>query len=149
MSKAENETLFCAVDGSASSLRALEYAVDLATRASLALEIVSVIDVGDLELMSELGFALPEAQLNEAQLKTEASVKGDVQALLDKRGFKDFSLEFSYGRPLPRVMERAESKAYYGVVLGRTGKGALETMLKGSVAREMSSHCKRPVTIVP
>jgi nucleotide-binding universal stress UspA family protein len=51
--------------------------------------------------------------------------------------------------PAQVLLEQAESHAVDHIVLGRTGKGAVQRLLLGSVSRDVSSRANVGVTLVP
>lgn len=132
------------VDGSESSLRALDHASALAEAVGAELDLITVLSLGELDFYDGMYLTLDQVEQWQSQLKddilatAQARVPGGV-------GVRAAVLK---GRIVPTILERAASESCDLIVLGRTGKGRLERMLKGSVAQRISGSAPVPVTLV-
>ena len=138
------------IDGSDVAERALESALEYAKGCDHQLLVTAVLQVGDLERMSELGFVLPEPMLSDAQAAFQEDLEKKIRAQMRKADFKNFDLKFLYGSsPTEELLKVIDSEKADCVFIGRTGKGAVSRVIKGSVAHALSAHASVPVTIVP
>jgi len=138
--------ILVAVDGSEPSLHAVDLAALLARSTQASLELVSVLDLGQLEyLQTQL--------LTDEQLRLWHS--GQRRAVLDEahaRLPKDLpppTLRLLHGRAATTLVERAKETEADLIVIGRTGKGAVARLMVGSVSRKVSLLSDVPVLQVP
>ncbi len=138
-----------AVDGSAGSKAALEYALEDAARRGVPVEAVIAYRVPELWAdYNEIG--LPEAERLRDTLRSQHEDK--VRAVVDEvaRGLAG---------PLPDVQARAaegapadvlirESQGADLLVVGSRGHGGFHTMLLGSTSIQCVMHATCPVTVV-
>jgi nucleotide-binding universal stress UspA family protein len=136
--------ILAAVDGSASSRRALEHAVDLAQRTNARLTLITVAPplshyvafsgVSTETMQSELD-AWADRILREAA----ATVPDDVLAHRVQRS----------GHAGPEIVKELERGAYDLVVLGSRGRGRAQEGLLGSVNAYLHFHARVPQLTVP
>jgi nucleotide-binding universal stress UspA family protein len=135
------ETVVLALDGSASSDRALEYATKLAKEHGSTVRAIYVVEIA----VGRGGGPVP---LNESELK--AKVERQVKALADagvKAEFEAHSVHV--GGPAHVIAEVAKTAKADAIVAGTRGHTALAGLLLGSVTQRLLhlAHC--PVIVVP
>lgn len=132
------------VDGSEPSDRAVALAAQLAPSLGASLDIVTVIDLSQVDVYD--GFYLTDRQLDELQTKAKAEIL-DRARRASTTGVP-VETRLLRGRAAHVLLEEAAKPGVAMVVMGRTGKGAFERLVQGSVSRNMSAHSPVPVTIV-
>jgi len=142
---ASNERIVVPVDGSEPSLRALDVAGQMAKGLGASIEVVSVLDLTQVDVYDS--FYLTDEQLEELQEKVKSETLEDAR----KRAPDgvDVEVKLLKGRAEKMLDEEVDKPGVVMVVIGRTGKGAFERLVQGSVSRHMAAHCPVPVTIVP
>lgn len=133
--------LLVAYDGSEVSKRAFDVAVELARAFKGRVRVVSVIE-------------LPPSTLDAMPVVVEDErtwVVNAVAALLRSvpAGICAIESEIVCGAPASALLEQAAFHSVDHIVLGRTGKGAVQRWLLGSVSRDIVSRAKVGVTLVP
>jgi nucleotide-binding universal stress UspA family protein len=133
--------ILIAYDGSKASERAFHVAVALAGAFKGRVRVVSVI-------------GLPAAPIEAAPVVIEDQSAWIADALATlvssvSRTTCPVDSEVAYGPPSDALLELAATHAVDHIVLGRTGKGAVERMLLGSVSHDIVHRAKVGVTLVP
>lgn len=131
------------IDGSEPSLRAVEHASMIAKATGASLDLVTVLDLRQVDVYE--GFYLTDEQLEKIEEHAHERVL-DVAKKKVPEGVK-VQTRLLKGPALKLLLHEAEAGADL-VVIGRTGKNALERVLEGSVSRGLAAHCKVPITIV-
>jgi nucleotide-binding universal stress UspA family protein len=141
----ESERILVPVDGSDAAERALDVAARLAKGLDVELEIVTVLDLSQVDVYD--GFYLTDKQLEDLQYKAKEHV---LEAALERLGDDPpkVSTRLLRGRAAHVLIEEAEKPGLLMIVMGRTGKGAFERLVQGSVSRNLAAHSPVPVTIV-
>lgn len=133
------------VDGSEAALRAASFAAELAKSTGRPLELVAVLDI--IQLDPDAGLVISEEQKNTVRGKFRSAVLDVHTAALPKdAGVTTTLLE---GRPTQALLAHIERSAPYAVVVGRTGKGAVERLFQGSVSRALTERSTSPVLVIP
>lgn len=146
------ERIMTAVDGSAASLKAIDFAADLATRYGAEMILVSVAhhaapvadpameEYARVEHMrgptSELGLAAAETVLAGARIEAQA------------KGARRVSTVPAFGDPAEEIIRCAEERHADLLVLGTRGHTRLGGLLHGSVAQLVIGRAPCPVTVV-
>ena len=133
--------ILVAYDGSDVSERAFRVAVDLARAFNGRVLVVAVIELPPSPLD-----ALPVVVEDERTWVTNA-----LATLVRSVSAADCPVdsELAFGVPQNVLLDRATAHAVDHIVLGRTGKGALQRFLLGSVSRDIVIRAKVGVTLVP
>lgn len=134
------------VDGSDCSMRALDFAVELAS--SLAAEIVvcHVLDLSRAAAMS--GGAAQLAEESMELLRTEG--KDIVDRALARAGAKvPVSARLPEGAPVEQIEQLAAELPADFIVLGSHGRSGLQRLLMGSVAEGVVRAASVPAMVVP
>jgi nucleotide-binding universal stress UspA family protein len=132
------------VDGSAPSVAALEHAVTIASATGAALDVVTVVDLGQLDFYDGM-FHTPE-QVDAIQTRVKQDVLDTAEAHVAGRVPATFSV--LHGPVIRTLLSRVSTADVDLVVVGRTGKGAVEQLFEGSVSRRMAVGSPVPVTLV-
>jgi nucleotide-binding universal stress UspA family protein len=146
------ERIVAAIDGSAPSLKAVDFAADLASKYgaelllfNVAREFTPIIDA-ELEayariehietLASEVGLAAAETVLAGARLTAQA------------KGATRISTKSSFGDPAEEIIALAKNRQADLIVIGSRGHGRLAGLLLGSVAQKVLAHASCPVLVM-
>jgi nucleotide-binding universal stress UspA family protein len=138
--------VYCPVDGSEPSLRALEVAAGLARSSGSELTVATVLDLGQLDFYD--GIWLSTEQVEAWQEKVRAQTLSQAQERLDAHGVTA-TLRLLRGPVVRSLLDDAAQHSADLLVVGRTGKGALERLAQGSVSRQLSAQSPVPVMTVP
>lgn len=132
------------LDGSDPSFAALDFAAGLAGALGATLDVVTVVDLGQLDFYDGM-YHTPE-QVDAIQTR----VKQDILDQARERVPASVAAEFDvlHGPVVRTLLARVTGSGADLVVLGRTGKGAMERLFEGSVSRRITSLAKVPVTVV-
>ena len=140
------ERIVVGVDGSAGSLAALRWALELASETGAVLEVVNV---------WELSYAwidgyVPDVDRWAAQ--AEAAAHGCLDgAVADVLGGKPCYVEITRtvveGSPAKVLLDRAKDAD--ALVVGSRGRGGFTGLLLGSVSQQCVHHARVPVVVVP
>ncbi|QIN80606.1 universal stress protein [Rubrobacter marinus] len=138
----EGPAVLVATDGSEVSLRAAEYAAQVAGGLGARLFALYVVDE-DLTFHSGIHYGDFVGRLSE----DGREAAGKVRALAEKAGV-EFEELIVLGRPARAIVAVAEELGAEPVVLGSEGKSTLEHALLGSVSEEVLRHANRTVLVV-
>jgi nucleotide-binding universal stress UspA family protein len=135
------------VDGSPTSMKALEHALHLAELNDAELHIISVIEEFNLPFASQY-----ELWASESRDEFISQVLEEMNSAMSevKREDIDITVEtrIEEGRPAKVINEIAEGENFDLIVIGATGIGRVQEFLLGSVSREILNTSKLPVLVV-
>lgn len=132
------------VDGSDCAQRALAFAVDLARCQGAALDIVTVLDIGQLDYHDTM--LLTDEQLDRWQEQVRADIlAGALERVPEGLAVTSHVLR---GQVAQAILAHLRTSGADHVVIGRVGRGVLDRMLHGSVSRKLSVTCPVPITLV-
>lgn len=134
------------VDGSANSLRAVEYAIGLAavlreTPAFLLLNVQWNVAAGNVKLF------INQDTINDYYREQGNAALQAARELLDAAGLA-YQYHISVGTPAQAVVRYAEEQAVDMIVIGRQGETGLQSLLLGSVGSKVAQLASMPVTLV-
>ncbi len=139
------ETILVGVDGSEAAGVALEFAVEEAQVRGAMLRVLSVWELPPTKI-HEAATAVP--QVTEGLRKAAESIVSEavnrVKELAPDLPCEKVVLE---GWPQGVIVEEAKGALF--AVVGRRGRGALASLLLGSVSRHVVEHAPCPVIVVP
>ena len=146
------ERILVGVDGSAPSLKAVDFAADLASKYNAELILLTVTP----HLSPEHDAAVEEYARSEHIPVREAElVLTTADNLLDKarkkaqaKGAMRISAEPSFGNPAQEIIAAAKDRQADLIVVGSRGHGRLTGLLLGSVAQKVISLAHCPVVVV-
>jgi nucleotide-binding universal stress UspA family protein len=132
------------VDGSAHSLRALDWALREAQIRSVPLTVIAV----NPALVSYWGaVTYPEGKADQEHERQE------VQAAVDKATsslngqLPQVTVTVTPGSPATRILEAAQDADM--VVVGSRGSGGFSRLMLGSVSTQVAQHATCPVVVIP
>ncbi len=138
--------ILVAIDGSEPSARAVALAAELARASVATLEIITVMDLGQLEFLET--HLLTEEQLRIWQARQRKEVLQEAADSLPD-DTPPPTLHLLQGRAAATIVGHAVEQEADLILLGRTGKGALARMVEGSVSRRVAQTAPMPVVVVP
>lgn len=122
-------------DGSKTAQKAAGYAIGLAKKLNASVIILSVIDKRSLtsQTVPAAATSVHITEPVEDYLREAAEVYiGKIKKLCDKNGVQSKSL-ITTGHPVEEIVKEAERSRASLIVMGSSGKSALEAMVIGSV----------------
>jgi nucleotide-binding universal stress UspA family protein len=138
--------LLVAIDGSETSIRALEHAIALAReRSGLELNLLNVHP--DPIVYGEIQIYVPMDKLLEEQRKHSETLLAPAAEKAKGAGVA-YTTEIESGDAATTIARRADALGCEGIVMGTRGMGAIATLLLGSVAAKVVHLANVPVTLV-
>ena len=145
------KNILVAIDGSKSADRALDFALDLATKYSAKIVLISVFEPLSVSMIT-LGIGLSPVNL-----------AGHIDGLMDFR--KKILLNalkkarntnselvvtkiLAEGRPSDKIVETAKEQQCDLIVIGSRGLGGIKEFFLGSVSDRVAHHAHCPVLII-
>jgi nucleotide-binding universal stress UspA family protein len=141
--------MLIATDGSKSSNKAIDYAVNIAAKTSAEVLGLYVINMKSLELFA-LGHHDNIASYEEENSKLRREGE-EALAYLKEQGAKagvKVSSIIVRGYPVDEIIKTAEKENVSMIIVGNIGKTGLEHMLMGSVSESVVRKATRPVLVV-
>lgn len=119
-------------------------AADLAARLDVPLILTHVFDLPD-EVDPTIDVSLRALLDAEgwATLKLIGRVADKLREVVDVR------VQLDHGWPSNELVRLADENDAASIVVGFRGRGAVRTLVEGSVSRELCRHARRPVVVVP
>ena len=139
--------ILCAIDGSETSLKALEHAVDLSSKYDAELLLLSVVNQLSFPFAAEYGLWAKESHEAVTRMILESLNSSMTEMRLQKPELK-VDAEIKEGRPASVIVETALEGNFDLLVIGRNGYGLVERLVMGSVSSEVVNTCTKPVLIV-
>ena len=141
--------IMVATDGSQTSIRTAELAVDLARLSGGSIIAIYVVDVYRLaHLPGYAAFPSLSSRLMELMQREGELAISEVENMACDAGVP-FSSIIAEGDPSQEIVKRSHKSGADLLVLGRIGRSDLEKILLGCVAEKVVRHSKIPVLIVP
>jgi nucleotide-binding universal stress UspA family protein len=133
--------ILIAVDGSAPSLRALEFGASLAAKLGVGVVLLHAM----ARVVLPVGGALSEPRHGPLAEGTRL-----LEALADKARSHGVAVEtdLSEGEAASVIHDRSEAPDIQMVVMGSRGQGAVARLLLGSVASQVVHTASKPVVVV-
>jgi nucleotide-binding universal stress UspA family protein len=146
------DRILIGVDGSPPSLKAVDFAADLASKYNAELILLTVVP----HLSPEHNAAVEEyarsehMPVREAELAltTADSVLDNARRKAQAKGVARISAEPSFGDPAQEIMTVAQDRQADLIVVGSRGHGRLAGLLLGSVTQKVVSLAHCPVVVV-
>lgn len=129
--------IFCPVDFSDASKRALSNAILLASKTGAELKLISVYE--PIDIISRR----ISADLDDYNQKSRASYEEQLERFLKDFNFDKikFSSEVLMGKPEEVILDELNKKHYDLLLMGTTGRTALSRILVGSVTEKVIEEC--------
>jgi nucleotide-binding universal stress UspA family protein len=154
----DNSTFFkilIAIDGSETSIKAAEYAIDniaINQKPNVQLIAVTVIELVKLNLSTFIAaptFGLKDLEEKRKQAKESIS---NIEKLIQQKckiiEFKSYILEDPTLRVSSLIINQAEMEHVNLIVVGNRGRKGFKRMLLGSVASDIVTYAHCPVLVV-
>ena len=133
------EKILVAFDGSKTSEKALDTAVELAKKFNSVIHLVSVIVQSDFAALKDESRNVEEERFyQDLQEKAVNSENTEVK----------IKTSILYGRPADTILDYVEFEDCDLLVIGSRGLNATERLFLGSVSDELSHHSSCPILIV-
>ena len=142
---AEFRLVLVPVDGSDASMRAVDLGVQLAAALAADLEIVTVLDLGQLDFYDGMYMSLE--QIEGWQERVRKDILDAAMARVPDEGPRA-RFELIRGPVIRSLLDHISKVKPSMVVVGRTGKGALREAIAGSVSSALVHHLHVPVTVI-
>lgn len=139
------------IDGSQHASKALDYALDIATRytATLHILIAYTITAETLRLIQRaLPRTLATSYGTNVKEQNEQILLKAVHHATTTHPHLTITHSLVQGRPADRIVEAATNGQYDLIVMGSRGIGGIKGVLLGSVADRVADHAACPVMIV-
>jgi nucleotide-binding universal stress UspA family protein len=138
--------LMVPIDGSETSIRALEHAIALAKeRNGLELNLLNVHP--DPIVYDEIQVYVPMDRLIEEQRKRSEALLAPAAEKAKAAGVA-YTTEIESGDAATIIARRADALGCEGIVMGTRGMGAIANLLLGSVAAKVVHLANVPITLV-
>lgn len=138
--------LLVAIDGSDHARRALEYALKLA-RENGPIELHLLTVQPEANVYGEIQVYVTEEQMAKLQRRHSEDIIAPAVEAAKKAGVAHTS-EIVVGDAAATIVKRAEELGCDGIVAGTQGRGAVGSLLMGSVALKVVHLTKLPVTLI-
>jgi nucleotide-binding universal stress UspA family protein len=153
--KAKFSNILVAIDGSDQSIKAAEYAIDIAKRYSAQLIALTVLDISKARYSSSAFIAPPVHGLKELEL-----MRKEAQEWLDKIGELIEQKKENNNNSIQLISQVEESMSVPGaiidyaenqnidlIVIGTRGRSGFKKLLLGSVASTVVTYATCPVLV--
>jgi nucleotide-binding universal stress UspA family protein len=138
--------LLVAIDGSDHARRALDYALSLAKEnAAIELHILTV--QPEPNVYGEIQVYITEVRMAQLQRQHSQDILAPALEAAQNAGIAH-SGEIVVGHAATTIANRAEELGCDAIVMGTQGRGAMGSVLMGSVALKVVHLTKLPVTLV-
>jgi nucleotide-binding universal stress UspA family protein len=146
------ERILVGVDGSPASLKAVDFAADLANKYNAELVLLTAVPHLSLQAISSIEeYARLEhiqSAATELALATAESVLDGARSRAQAEGASRISTEPIFGDPAQEIITAAGDRQADLIVVGSRGHGRLAGLLLGSVAHKVISLAPCPVVVV-
>ena len=146
------ERILVGIDGSAPSLKAVDFAADLASKYNAELILLKVVEDRPPELEAAVEAYARSEHMPAAEAKLVLTMDDDIldnarrEALA--KGATQISIEPSFGELAAQIVAAARDREADLIVVGSRGHGRLAGLLIGSVAQKVVSLAHCPVVVV-
>ena len=137
------KSILVPVDGSEPAVRAVAFAAELAKGLGAEVELVTVLDLGQLDIYEGMYQTLDPSENWQEKVRTE--ILEQAQATLAGVPSKVTLLR---GPTVKALLSHMRATNPGMVIMGRTGRTAVDRILHGSVSRRLSASSTVPVTLV-
>lgn len=142
------ERILVGVDGTEESLRAVEWAAELAACAGAAVVLVSVLEAQTPRQLSDVVGEVEESVLHEWHLLVEQRMRGEWSVALRRLGV-EFLTIVAAGDAAPTLLQLADAERAELIVVGCRRRSRYREMLLGGVSNHLVHHSWIPVVVVP
>lgn len=144
------ERILVPVDFSESSEKALRYGFEIARDRGSTLHVLHVINQRIIDAIQDMSAKGYKGEFVEVFKKVVAERREELDRFVpaSMRETVPVEIEVRKGKPAEEVIGFAKEKRIDLIILGTSGRSALEAALVGSVARNVSNHAPCPVLLV-
>lgn len=135
-------------DGSPASRKALDQAKDLAHRYDAGLHLIHAIDWSPFQFQTHEENEIQARERKEQLQDDRLNVFPPLISELEVGGIRATS-DVRWGHPADVLVDQAEEKNAFMIVIGRVGESGLKTLLFGGVASRTVQLATCPVVVVP
>lgn len=133
------------VDGSENSMRAVDYAVGLASALDARIRLFYVFPVSSVEIIGMAGMSRDDIERAAQAAAQQVFDKVHAEIGESKVRIED---ETSIGDPAEEIIRWTEDDNDLLVIIGRRGLSRIQSLLLGSVSEKVVRHAHSPVTII-
>ena len=148
----KNFSILAAIDGSDSSMKAVDYAIELAKKQDNSrLTLLNILDMDTIKQLSSSIITAPTYGLEEYELHKKAVLEW-LDAIKSKCENEGIQTEIKViGGPSPvsdSILIYAENENVDLIVVGTKGRSGFKKLLLGSVASKVVTYAHCPVLVV-
>jgi nucleotide-binding universal stress UspA family protein len=143
--------ILVALDGSKLADRALDFALDLATKSSAEVVLISVFDAPSVSLVAPGIVFAPTSTvkyLEELRAFHEKVLSEALTKVKKREAGLKVSEKLVQGRAAEKIVETAEDGAFDLIVIGSRGLGGIKGFVLGSISDRVADEAPCPVLIV-
>lgn len=141
--------ILVAVDGSESSLRATEVAIEMSKALAATLTIANIVEIPVTPSLPDESVEIDVKQLDSTTSTPGEKMVSAAASLSEARGVQTVKKVITYmGSAGEGVSEYASKNDIDLIVVGTRGRGGLERLVLGSVADGVVHHARCPVLVV-
>lgn len=141
--------IMVATDGSGTSMKTAELAIDLARHSGGSVIAIYVVDILRLaHLPGYTAFPSISSELMKLMLREGELAIAEIEDMASDAGVP-FDRIIAEGNPAEEILKKSKDSGSDMLALGRIGRSGLEKILLGSVAEKVMRHSRIPVLIVP
>ena len=137
------KTIMVPIDGSEPSTRAMTFAAELAGPLGAEVELVTVMDLGQLDFYDNMYQTAEELEQWQARIQSDV-----LQVAADQLDGIRCKTTLLRGPTVKTLLAHMRATNPDLVVMGRTGRTAVNRILHGSVSRRLSASSPVPVALV-
>ena len=141
-------SILLAVDGSAGSAKAVEFAIERAERGGDGIILAHVIEWSPYSFNTPEENAVRHKRREEELARAQASILDPIAAEISAAGIA-VQTEIRHGNIARTVIDLAEDNNCRQIIIGQRGESNFKELLFGSVASNLVQTSTVPVTVVP
>lgn len=136
-----------AIDGSETSLKALDYGVVISQKFDSQITLITIIEEFKLPFAAEYGLWSTEARIARKK-EIMDGLNSAINNIREKYGEINIPIRVEEGRPAQVIAEIAKNENFDLVIVGNRGNNRIKGWVLGSVSREIVNESQVPVLIV-
>ena len=142
------ESYVVGIDGSEGSIRAAQYAVDLASKSNAKVQVIHVLEWSPYSFLTNEELAERHKRRKEELERAKSAIIDLVVTQLNT-GDVTVEKEVRYGNIAEEIQRYCGDQGATHICIGRQGSSGLTTRIFGSVAGALVQTSNVPVTVVP